>query len=107
MRRILVEYARKKRGPKSGGDRVRLELDAAADVTVFKPDEVLAVHEALADLAQETPAAAELVKLRYFAGMSQQEAADCLGISRSTADRQWAYAKAALFCSLQDKYHKT
>ena len=104
MRRILVEYARKKRGPKSGGDRVRVELDAAANVTVFKPDEVLAVHEALADLAQESPAAAELVKLRYFAGMSQREAADCLGISRSTADRQWAYAKAALFCSLKDKY---
>ena len=79
----------------------------ADDVPVFKTDEVLAVHEALADLAQETPTAAELVKLRYFAGMSQQEAADCFGISRSTADRQWAYAKATLFCSLKDKYQKT
>lgn len=107
MRRILVEYARKKRGPKSGGGLVRVELDVAANVTIFNPDEVLAVHEALSDLAQESPAAAELVKLRYFAGMSQQEAADSLGISRSTADRQWTYAKAALFCSLQEKYNKT
>jgi RNA polymerase sigma factor (TIGR02999 family) len=103
MRRILVECARRKRGPKSGGDRVQVELDSACDVADCKSEEILAVHEALADLAQEIPAAVELVKLRYFAGMTHQEAADCLGISRTTADRYWAYAKAALFCALRDR----
>ena len=103
MRRILVEYALRKSGPKLGGDRVRVEFDSSCDIAISKSDEILAVHEALADLAQEVPAAAELVKLRYFAGMSHQEAADCLGISRTTADRHWAYAKAALFCALTDR----
>ena len=103
MRRILVEYARRKSGPRLGGDRVRVPLDSACEVPDKKSLEILAVHEALADLAEELPAAAELVKLRYFAGMTQQEAADCLGISRSTADRQWAFGKAALFHALRDR----
>ena len=103
MRRILVEQARRKLGPKRGGDLARAELDSACDVAVSKSEEVVAVHDALNDLAEEVPAAAELVKLRYFAGMSHQEAAECLGISRSTADRYWAFAKAALFSALRDE----
>jgi len=102
MRRILVEYARQKQGPKRGGDRVRVELDAAWDLVDPKAKEILAVNEALADVESEAPAAAQLVKLRYFGGMTQQEAADCLGVSRTTADRYWAYAKAAMFSALKD-----
>jgi len=102
MRRILVEQARRKQEPKRGGDCVRVELDAACNVADPKAEEILAVSEALADLEEESPAAVQLVKLRYFGGMGHQEAADCLGISRTTADRYWAYAKASLFCALKD-----
>jgi len=100
MRRILVERARQKLGPQRGGGRTRVELDAACDLADSKAELVLAIHEALDVLQQESPRAAELVKRRFFAGMSHQEAADSLGISRATADRLWAYAKAALHCEL-------
>jgi len=63
-------------------------------------DELLSLHEALDKLAQEDPKKAELVKLRYFTGLSVQEAADVLGISRATADRYWAYAKVWLYCAI-------
>ena len=102
MRRILVERARQQQGPKRGGDRVRVELDEVCDLIDSKAELILAIHEALDHLAEESPQAAELVKRRYFAGMTQQEAADSLGISRTTADRLWAYAKAALYCDLAD-----
>jgi RNA polymerase sigma factor (TIGR02999 family) len=102
MRRILVERARQKRGPRRGGDRNRVSMEAACDLADPRADEILAVHEALGQLAEDSPGAAELVKLRYFAGMSHQEAAGCLGISRTTADRYWAYAKAFLYCALRD-----
>jgi RNA polymerase sigma factor (TIGR02999 family) len=103
MRRILVERARKRLGPRRGGGVARLALEAAAEAAESKPAEILAVHEALADLEAESPQAAQLVKLRYFAGMGHQEAADCLGISRTTADRYWVYAKASLFNALRDE----
>jgi RNA polymerase sigma factor (sigma-70 family) len=64
---------------------------------------MLAVHDALDDLAAESPPKAELVKLRYFAGLSHQEAAKALGLSRATADRYWAYAKAFLHAALRDR----
>jgi RNA polymerase sigma factor (TIGR02999 family) len=102
MRRILVERARRKQGRQRGGDRVRVDLDAVDHLTDPKAEEILQVHEGLADLESESPAAAQLVKLRYFAGMTHQEAAESLQISRSTADRYWAYAKAALFHALND-----
>jgi RNA polymerase sigma factor (TIGR02999 family) len=103
MRRILVEQARRKEGPRRGGGRARQELDDVHELLdQRKAQEVLAIHEALDDFAATHPVAAQLVKLRYFAGMTQQEAADCLGISRSTADRYWAFAKASLFASLRD-----
>ena len=101
MRRILVERARRKAGPAQGGNRPRVSLEGC-DLPDDRPAEVLAVHEALDALAAESPVKADLVKLRYFVGMSHQEAADALGISRPTADRYWAYAKAFLYASLED-----
>ena len=102
LRRILVEKARRKLGPKRGGGRVHLKLDEALDVAGRGADDILAVNDALAELAKESPAKAELVKLRYFAGLTHQDAAHALGLSRATADRYWAYAKAFLYAALQD-----
>lgn len=101
MRRILVERARQKAGPVRGGDFSRVSLDLQ-EVSEGRPTEILAVHEALDALASESPVHADLVKLRYFVGMSHQEAAQALGISRATADRYWAYAKAFLYAALED-----
>jgi RNA polymerase sigma factor (TIGR02999 family) len=102
MRRILVDNARRKRRPKLGGDRKRVEMDEACCFTDERADELLALHEALEKLEQESPEKAELVKLRYFAGLSHQEAALALGISRATADRYWAYARAFLYSAIED-----
>jgi RNA polymerase sigma factor (TIGR02999 family) len=102
MRRILVDRARQKCGPMRGGDRVRVSLDMACDVPDQRSEELLAVSDALDLLAAESPVKADLVKLRYFVGMSHQEAAGVLGISRATADRYWAYAKAFLYSALED-----
>ena len=104
MRRILVEKARQKLGPRRGGRRARVQLDdASMDFVDDRADEILRVHTALAGLAGESPVKAELVKLRYFGGLSHQEAAEALGISRATADRYWTYAKAWLFAALEDE----
>lgn len=103
MRRILVERARQKLGPRRGGGRVRMRLEDALDLVDVRADEVLRVHQALDGLAAESPVKAELVKLRFFGGLSHQEAAQALGISRATADRYWAYAKAWLFAALEDQ----
>ncbi len=100
MRRILVENARRKRGVKHGGGCRRVALDEAVAYTPEPADELLALNEALDRLAVEDPQKAELVKLRYFTGMSVQEAAEVLGISRATADRYWAYAKVWLYCAI-------
>jgi RNA polymerase sigma factor (TIGR02999 family) len=102
MRRILVERARQKLGPKRGGGHVRLKLDEACDIADHRAGEILAVDEALAALADESPIQAELVKLRYFAGMTHQESAQALGLTRATADRYWAYAKAFLYDALRE-----
>ena len=100
MRRILVESARRKGRLKRGGRRQRVDLDAATDPGAAAPDELLAVDEALAALAAEDPRAAELVKLRYFAGLSVAEAGEALGLARSTAYEHWAYGRAWLRCKL-------
>jgi RNA polymerase sigma factor (TIGR02999 family) len=97
MRRILIENARRKRRPKHGGGRQRVDLDEAHAVAELPADDLLALDEALTKLAAEAPAKAELVKLRYFAGFSIDEAADLLGISRATAKRYWVYARAWLY----------
>jgi RNA polymerase sigma factor (TIGR02999 family) len=101
MRRILIDRARKKKRPKHGGGRQRIELDDVLDLSAPRHD-VLALDDALTRLSQEEPAKAELVKLRFFAGLSLEEAADCLGISKATAKRHWAFARAWLFDALSD-----
>jgi RNA polymerase sigma factor (TIGR02999 family) len=102
MRRILVDRARRKRRQRHGGSHRRVELDAQ-EIPVESPDvDLLALDEALDQLAAEEAQKAELVKLRFFAGLSEQEAADVLGISRATAARHWAYARAWLFDRLRD-----
>jgi len=100
MRRILVENARRKHSRKHGGCRQRVGLEEAEIGVQTQADDLLSLNEALDKLAQEDPSKAELVKLRYFTGLSVVEAADVLGISRATADRWWAYAKVWLYCAL-------
>jgi len=97
MRRILVESARKKARLKRGGDRRRVELeDLRADEPLATLD-LLALDEALAKLTAEDAPKAELVELRFFAGLTLEQAAATLGISPATADRHWAYARAFLY----------
>jgi RNA polymerase sigma factor (TIGR02999 family) len=100
MRRILVENARRKRGKKHGGGCQRVNLEEAVSYAPGPADELLNLNEALDKLNEEDPQKAELVKLRYFTGLSVQESADVLGISRATADRYWAYAKVWLYCAV-------
>jgi RNA polymerase sigma factor (TIGR02999 family) len=100
MRRILIERARRKRALRHGGAWRRLEttgFELAAETT---PDELLAVNEALEKFALEQKEKAELVKLRYFAGLTLEEAAEALGISPATAKRWWAYSRAWLYREL-------
>lgn len=96
MRRILVDAARRKGSLKRGAGWARAQLRDSDLVTEDAPDEILAVDEALAGLAAADPQAAELVKLRYFAGLSVPEAAEALGLTTRTAERLWAYARAWL-----------
>jgi RNA polymerase sigma factor (sigma-70 family) len=100
MRRILVENARRKARVKHGGQVERVELPDIEESTVHDAEELLALEEALNRLASEEPDKAELVKLRYFAGLTLEEAADVLGISRATASRHWTYARAWLYNAL-------
>jgi RNA polymerase sigma factor (TIGR02999 family) len=96
MRRILVERARHKRSLKAGGDRRRQELPDIEAAEGGSQLDLLALHEALAKLESQDKRTAELVKLRFFAGLSIAEAAQVLGISTSTADNDWAYARSWL-----------
>jgi RNA polymerase sigma factor (TIGR02999 family) len=96
MRRILIENARRKGRKKHGGDVRRVELDESDLATTLPNERLLAIDEALDRLMEEDPQAAELVKLRFFAGFSITEAAKILGISRANAYAQWAYARAWL-----------
>src|SRR5207248_5773442 len=93
MRDILVERARSKSGPKRGGDHRRVEMDEGIAIQEPVPEEVLALHEALGELEKEDPLKAQLVNLRYFAGMSTAEAAKVLGMSERTLQRQWRFIK--------------
>jgi RNA polymerase sigma factor (TIGR02999 family) len=96
MRRILVEHARRKLSLKRGGGAERVELHESALVLTAPPDELLAVHEALDELASQDAAAAELVKLRYFVGMTMDEAASALNLSKRSAENLWTYARVWL-----------
>ena len=102
MRRILVENARRRRTEKHCGQLRRVDIEEAQSLAEPPADDLLALDEALDQLAAEDPIKAELVKLRCFAGLSHQDAAQALGISRATADRYWAYAKSWLYCKLYD-----
>ncbi len=100
MRRILVENARTKVAVKRGGELKRVNLEQAATLGDQPLEELLALDEALDKLRLEDPVKANLVQLRYFAGMTVQQAADALCISRATADRYWGYAKVWLFAAI-------
>jgi RNA polymerase sigma factor (TIGR02999 family) len=102
MRRILVENARRKAAVKHGGGQQRLPLDPELLAHEERADEVLALDEALTEFEQHDAQAAQLVKLRYFAGLSHQQAAQLLGISRRAADRLWALARAWLHQRIQE-----
>ncbi|MCA9140413.1 MAG: sigma-70 family RNA polymerase sigma factor [Planctomycetales bacterium] len=102
MRRILIDRARAKNRPKHGGDRQRMELEIHCPAGNESPDRLLAINEALEKLQDEHPHVAELLKLRYFAGVPLKDAAELLGISPATAKRRWAFARAFLYGELAD-----
>ena len=101
MRRILVENARRKRRAKHGGEHARVDFDENEPQASSSDDLVLAVDQSLDALAEQNAQAAQLVKLRYFAGLTLPQAAEALGVSPRTADRLWAYAKAWLHAELE------
>jgi RNA polymerase sigma factor (TIGR02999 family) len=96
MRRILVENARSKHSLKHGSGYQRVELSAVEPAITGSDDDVLALHEALEKLETKDPRKAQLVKLRFFAGLTNEQAAQVLGVSTSTADNDWAYARSWL-----------
>ncbi|MEC8511201.1 MAG: ECF-type sigma factor [Planctomycetota bacterium] len=102
MRRILIERARRRRSLKRGGGHARSDLEPDAIVALPPSVDLLALDDALDRLAIEAPEKAKLVELRFFAGLSIVEAAEVLGVSRATADRNWALARAWLFRDLHD-----
>ena len=97
MRRILVDQARRKASSKRGGRHQRIDLPDLAEPSAEGPLDLLALNEALQLLEEQQPDKAQIVKLRFFAGLSLEETAQALGISRATAQRNWAYARAWLF----------
>jgi RNA polymerase sigma factor (TIGR02999 family) len=103
MRRILIDHARSKKCVKRGGAAKRVDLEESQLMTDDPPDDLLALDEALTELSQKHPANAQLVKLRYFAGLSTQEAAQALGISERTARRTWAYSRAWLYSRIKSQ----
>ena len=102
MRRILIENARRKQGPRRGGDRRRIDADLDRIAVNTHDIDLLALDEALEQLAAESPVRAELVKMRFFAGLTTSEAAEVLGISVATAERYWAYARVRLYAALSE-----
>jgi RNA polymerase sigma factor (TIGR02999 family) len=103
MRRILIDQAQQKHCLKRGGRWKRIDLDGLAVVDDVAEEALLAIDDALQQLAQESQLCADLVKLRFFAGLTQNEAAVSLGLARRTAARYWAYAKARLYELLSDE----
>lgn len=103
MRRILVENARRKKRLKRGGDQERVELDGLELPAPMPDDELLALDEALDRLVHTDPRAAELVKLCFFVGLTQEQAAKELGVSISTVERTWAFARAWLFREIRKR----
>jgi RNA polymerase sigma factor (TIGR02999 family) len=102
MRRILIDHARKKKSQKRGAGQVPLPLNVVDLAENFALDDVLAVNEAIDKLESEDAQAAQIVKLRFYAGLSVEEAAKSVGISERTAYREWTYARTRLFEMLND-----
>ncbi len=103
MRRILVEQARRKQRVRHGGGRARIDLDEECAVVQPPSDDLLALDEALTRLAARDPVRAELVKLRFFAGLTMPEVAEALGISLATAERYWTFARTWLYAELTEE----
>ena len=103
MRRILVENARRKRRLRHGGGQQRVGLEEIELVAEAEEDKVLQVHEALDDLAREDPIQAQVVKLRFFAGLKNEEVAEALGVSTKTVQRYWTHAKSWLYQHIQNQ----
>src|SRR5258708_63825 len=103
MRRILIDNARRKRALRHGSGQERVNFEQAELVCASDDEQLLAVNDALDKLTAENKLEAELVKLRYFVGMTLEEAADVLGISARTADNYWVHARAWLFSELKDR----
>lgn len=101
MRRILIERARRKQSQRRGGGLQRVDWTEVNLAVETDDDQLLAIHEALADLEKQDPVAAELVKLRFFVGMSGDEAAEALDLSPRSATRLWAYARVRLLRAVQ------
>ena len=101
MRRILIDNARRKRALRHGGGQQRVDFEPAELASASDDDQMLAVNDALHKLAVQNKPEAELVKLRYFVGMTLEEAAEVLGLSARTADNYWAHARAWLFHELK------
>jgi RNA polymerase sigma factor (TIGR02999 family) len=102
MRRILVNHARDRNRLKRGGRKHRVDLEKLTDLAVATDSDLLELNDALDRLSNDYPAAAEIVKLRFFAGMTLGEAAETLGLPRRTADRHWSFARAWLANALAD-----
>jgi RNA polymerase sigma factor (TIGR02999 family) len=103
MRRILIERARGRQRVRHGGGRQRIDLDAVVVFVEPPSDDLLALDDALTRLAEQAPVRAELVKLRFFAGLTMPEAAEALDISLATAERYWTFARAWLYAELTDE----
>jgi len=102
MRRILVENARRKKSLKYGGGLERVNLEQVELAEAMPPAELLVLDEALSELAATDPETVELIKLRFYAGLTDEQAAEMLGVSRRTADRMWAFARAWLYRAIRD-----
>jgi RNA polymerase sigma factor (TIGR02999 family) len=103
MRRILIDNARRRKSAKHGGGLRRQPIESAIVLAVDPSFDILELEEALLDLERREPQSAQLVKLRFFTGLSIDEAAEVLGISRATAKRRWTYARAWLYGQLSEK----
>jgi RNA polymerase sigma factor (TIGR02999 family) len=101
MRRILIDNARRKRALRHGGGQVRVDIDDANRAVAAKENELVAVNDALDKLASQDQPMADLVKLRFFVGLTNKEAAEILGISEPTVERRWAFARAWLYREIQ------
>jgi RNA polymerase sigma factor (TIGR02999 family) len=102
MRRILVENARRKKSLKYGGGLQRVNWEQVDLAEAMPPAELLLLDDALGELAATDPETVQLIKLRFYAGLTDEQAAEMLGVSRRTADRMWAFARAWLYRAIRD-----